>query len=64
MVNRPVRVTTRVLPDGEVIVVVEPIIAALWPQPAESVDRNTVIHLGSRTEGAPDRSGAPIPPLA
>lgn len=47
------RVTTRVLPTGEVIVVVEPIPAAERPSSVDSEDRNIVADAVLRAEGRP-----------
>ncbi len=44
MTNRQVRVITRVLPDGEVIIIVEPILAVGGPQLVVDADRNLEAH--------------------
>ncbi len=53
MTDRPVRIATRVLPTGEVIVVVEPIIAAARPQLIISEDRNRVTYKHQLDERRP-----------
>ena len=53
MSRQTVRVTTRVSSTGEVVVVVEPIIAADRRVIVVGEDRNRVSHVGSRTEERP-----------
>lgn len=53
MTNLPLRITTRVLPNGEVIVVIEPIIVVTQSLSAADVDRNSVVPAYKSAKAAP-----------
>ena len=57
MSSRPMRVTTRVLPNGEVIVIVEPIIDAVSQIALIGEDRNREVHVGKIGACTPELSG-------